>query len=78
LHIAFDSATLGSFEDVIVLHAFGSNASGFDAALADTRLVLRGNVITVAVPEPGTYLMMMGGLLLLVIVRRGKRNRPVP
>jgi hypothetical protein len=74
LHIDFDSATLGSFEDVIVLHAFGSNASGFDAALADTRLVLRGNVIAVAVPEPSTYLMMMGGLLLLVLVRRGKRS----
>ena len=75
LRIVCDSAALGRFEDIIVLHAFGSNASGFDAALADTTLVLRGDVLAVAVPEPGTYLMMLGGLLLLVWVRRRERGR---
>jgi hypothetical protein len=68
--ITFDSATLGTFEDIIVLHSFGSNASGFDAALADTTLVLRGDVLTAAIPEPGTYMLMIGGLLLVFVHRR--------
>jgi len=73
--ITLDSATLGAFEDIIVLHAFGSNASGFDAALTDTTLVLRGNVqAVVAVPEPGTYLLMLGGLVLVLLRRERGRT----
>ncbi|MGK2901034.1 MAG: beta strand repeat-containing protein [Burkholderiaceae bacterium] len=70
LSISLDSATPGRFEDTIVLHAFGSNASGFEGALADTTLVLRGDVFAAAVPEPGTYVLMVGGLTLLLVVRR--------
>ncbi len=69
LSISLDSATSGRFEDTIVLHAFGSNASGFKEALADTTLVLRGDVFAAAVPEPGTYVLMVGGLTLLLVVR---------
>ncbi len=68
--ITFDSATLGAFENIIVLHSFGSNASGFDGALTDTTLVLRGDVLAVAVPEPGTYLLMLGGVVLLLVRKR--------
>ena len=74
--ITFDSATLGVFEGSVVLHSFGSNASGFDAALTDTTLVLRGDVLAVAVPEPGTYLLMLGGLLL--VLARRERGRTAP
>ena len=73
--ITFDSAVAGSFSDTITLHAFGSNASGYDAALSDTTLILRGDVLTTApVPEPETYALMLSGLLLLGGVARRRRK----
>jgi hypothetical protein len=76
LGITLDSASLGHFEDTIVLHSFGSNASGFDGALPDAFLVLRGDVVGVAaVPEPSTYLLLLVGLLLVFHVRRRGRDR---
>ena len=73
--ITFDSAVAGSFSDTITLHASGSNASGYDAALGDTTLVLRGDVVATApVPEPETYALMLGGLLLLGGVARARRK----
>ena len=65
LSIAFLTSTGGYFESSLVLHASGSNASGYVGQLQDTTLVLRGNVIT-AVPEPGTYVLMFAGLLVVV------------
>ncbi|HTP73395.1 MAG TPA: choice-of-anchor D domain-containing protein, partial [Burkholderiaceae bacterium] len=74
--VTLDSANLGTFQDTIVLHSAGSNASGFDGALDDVELVLRGNVVQVgAVPEPGTWLLMMGGLLAAAGVRRRAAGR---
>ena len=73
--ITFDSAVAGSFSDTITLHASGSNASGYDAAVGDTTLVLRGDVVATApVPEPETYSLMLGGLLLLGGVARTRRK----
>jgi hypothetical protein len=75
LSIAFLSGTAGAFESSIVLHARGSNASGYVGQLADTTLVLRGNVIT-TVPEPESYVLVFAGLL--VVVRSiGLRRRVV-
>ncbi|MDH3461003.1 MAG: choice-of-anchor D domain-containing protein, partial [Burkholderiaceae bacterium] len=68
LSISFDSGLIGSVDKVIVLSSAGTNASGFDAALGDIELRLRGTVV--AIPEPGTYLMLIAGLLVLVSVRR--------
>ncbi|MDP1691248.1 MAG: choice-of-anchor D domain-containing protein, partial [Burkholderiaceae bacterium] len=71
LGIAFDSAALGSFSQSITIAGFGSNASGFLGALADTTLVLRGTVATAtAVPEPATYAMIFTGLFALWATRR--------
>ncbi len=76
--ITFDSTVAGSFNDTITMHAFGSNASGYDAALGDTTLVLRGDVVATApVPEPETYVLMLGGLLLLGGVARRRRTAGV-
>ena len=73
--ITFDSAVTGSFLETIVLHAAGSNASGYNAALADTTLVLRGQVGgVVAVPEPATHVMIFAGLLALIGVARARRG----
>ena len=76
LLVSFASGTLGTFDDAIVLHAFGSNASGYNAALFDTTLVLHGSVVGInAVPEPGTNLMIFIGLLGLVGVGRARRAK---
>ena len=78
LLVSFASGTLGSFTDSIVLHAFGSNASGYNAALFDTTLVLQGSVVGInAVPEPGTNLMIFIGLLGLVGMGRARRAKAI-
>ena len=76
LLVSFASGTLGTFDDAVVLHAFGSNASGYNAALFDTTLVLHGSVVGInAIPEPGTNLMIFIGLLGLVGVGRARRAK---
>ncbi|MEO7115322.1 MAG: choice-of-anchor D domain-containing protein, partial [Caldimonas sp.] len=78
--ITFDSAVAGSFTDTIILHAFGNNASGYDAAIGDTTIVLRGDVIgtVAAVPEPETYALMLAGLMMVGGVARARRKRAGP
>lgn len=73
--VAFAGTLLGDFDESIVLHARGSNASGYDAALDDVQLHLVGHVaITNPVPEPETYLMMMAGLVALGAVARRRKT----
>ena len=73
--ITFDSADAGLFSDTITLHASGSNGSGYDAALTDTTLIFRGDVVSTApVPEPETYALLFTGLLLLGGVARSRRQ----
>ncbi len=67
LSVVFASNVQGAFLSSLVLHSKGSNASGFIGQLDDTTLVLRGSVNAVgAVPEPGTYVLMFAGLLVVV------------
>ncbi len=66
--VSFAASTIGDFTQTIVIAANGSNASGFQGALADTTLVLQGSVV--AVPEPATYALMAGGLLAVWLARR--------
>jgi hypothetical protein len=74
--VTLDSANPGTFQDTIVLHSAGSNAGGFDGALDDVDLVLRGKVTQVgAVPEPETWMLMLGGLLAAAGVRRRAADR---
>lgn len=75
LDIGFDSDMIGEFRQTIVISAAGSNASGYFGALGDTTLVLRGSVV--AVPEPQTYALMLGGLLGVWLMRR-RSQRCVP
>jgi hypothetical protein len=76
LSVVFASQTQGAFLSSLVLHSTGSNASGFIGQLDDTTLVLRGNVGVVAVPEPGTYVLMFAGLLVVVGATRSRRRQP--
>jgi hypothetical protein len=70
--IGFSTASAGSFDQVVVLHARSTNGSGPDLALADVTLHLQGSVV--AVPEPGTYALMAGGLLALWLRRARQRG----
>ena len=75
LSVVFASHDQGAFLASLVLHSRGSNASGFIGQLDDTTLVLRGNVGVVAVPEPGTYVLMFAGLLVVVGAVRSRRRQ---
>jgi hypothetical protein len=69
LQFSFGSGTLGSFDSVIVLSSLSTNASDpAGLALGNIELHLQGTVV--AVPEPGTWVLMVGGLLLLARVAR--------
>ena len=68
LNVNFGSGILGSFDKIIALSPVGSNASGYSGALDSVQLHLVGNVV--AVPEPGTYLLMFTGLLGLALAAR--------
>ena len=75
--MSFDADAAGTFLATLVLHATGSNASGFSGRLDDTVLVLRGDVAgtVAAVPEPETYLLMVAGLAAVAGVARRRRQR---
>ena len=74
--MAFDTDAAGTFVATLVLHATGSNASGFSGRLDDTVLVLRGDVAgaVAAVPEPETYVLMLAGLAAVAGVGRRRRH----
>ena len=73
LHVFFAASLNGNFESSIMLHSAGFNTRGFEGALADQTLVLRGSVLA-AVPEPGIYLMMFCGLMLIMVIGRRRAS----
>ena len=76
LSLSFDSMTLGSFSDSIVLHGVGHNASGYSDGIGDITLIVRGAVssATTTVPEPDSLLLFIIGVPVL-LVRRGRKAR---
>ncbi|MFN0126194.1 MAG: beta strand repeat-containing protein [Verrucomicrobiales bacterium] len=53
--------TLGDFEESVTLLGLGQNPSGYNGALADVTITLRGQIV---VPEPGTAALLALGLLV--------------
>jgi len=70
----YDNANFGT-GNAFNRRANVSNASGFVGRLDDTTLVLRGDVATVAVPEPETYLMLVAGLAAVAGVAKRRQRR---
>ena len=65
LVLSLDSSSLGNFSGVILLNARSTNADDpAGRALGPIELHLQGSVV--AVPEPQTWLLMLGGLGLLL------------
>ena len=76
LDVLLDDGSVGDFAATIVLHASGSNASGFVGALPDMTFVIRGDVAAVAaVPEPETYLLLIAGLAAVASVAKRRQRR---
>ena len=70
LTVSFDLGTEGSFSRTVVLNSLSTNGSGPDLALGPISLRLQGTVV--AIPEPGTYLMMAVGVLVMGSIARRK------
>ncbi len=68
LLVSLGDLEVGSFSASIRLASFSVNGSGPDLTLGDVVINLQGQVV--AVPEPSTYALFLGGLALLLVCRR--------
>ena len=73
LSVGLGTASIGSFDRVVTLNAFSTNSSGPDFGLAAVELRLQGNVV--AIPEPSTYALMLGGGLMVLAWARRRQRR---
>ncbi|MBK7424765.1 MAG: S-layer family protein [Propionivibrio sp.] len=75
LSVGFSGTSLGSFDRLIVLNRLSTNSSLTEPErqLLAIELRLQGEVL--AVPEPGTYGMMLTGLLVVVFGARRRTAR---
>ncbi|HEY0776769.1 MAG TPA: choice-of-anchor D domain-containing protein [Gemmatirosa sp.] len=76
LQVSFDGATTGMFSEVITLNGYGTNASGYSAAVAPVTLTLRGTVggSPTVTPEPGTWALVAAGLAGVGVAARRRRR----
>ena len=73
LSVSLSDSTVGLFDRTVSFTSRSVNGFGADLTLATVELRLIGNVA--AIPEPGTYVLMLGGgLMLLAWTRRRQRS----
>jgi hypothetical protein len=68
LLVALETSSLGRIQDRIILHSFGSNASGYREGLGDITLLVSANIIEGgggSVPEPHSLTLTLLALLAL-------------
>jgi hypothetical protein len=70
LFASMNTNALGQYSETIVLNGFSQNTSGYDGSLASVSLTLEGQVV----PEPSTIAYVLGGVALLIAVRRRTRR----
>ena len=75
LLVALETSSLGRIQDRIVLHSFGSNASGYREGLGDITLLVSANSIEGggggSVPEPDSLALALLALLALCYMAGG-------
>jgi hypothetical protein len=69
LDVSFNTSNLGMFTDELTLLAQGYNSSGYSDE-QDLTLIIKANVVTAGVPEPGSLALIGIALVALVTLRR--------
>lgn len=75
--VRLDTATVGSFDELLNFDVESSNASGFDQIIGNVTLELEGDVVSSvpATPEPASIPLIATGLgVLFFVVRRQRRG----
>jgi hypothetical protein len=72
LSVAFGGSTVGSFDRTVSVNLMSTNGSGPDLALSSVQLHLIGSVV--AVPEPGTWALWLGGLGVMGLLARRRAS----
>jgi len=81
LGVMLNTASVGLFSQTVSLGWFGTNASGYVGNTNNLLLTVTGNVTTVvtppvtAVPEPSTFVLMVGGLAFVAWARKRRSAR---
>lgn len=79
LGVLLNTTSVGLFSQTVSLDWFGSNASGYVGNTSTLQLTVTGNVTNVAppttVPEPSTFVLMIGGLAAVAYARKRRTSR---
>ncbi|MBC8087593.1 MAG: choice-of-anchor D domain-containing protein, partial [Phycisphaerae bacterium] len=81
LGVLFNTSSIGFFSQTVSLGWFGSNASGYIGSTSNLQLTVTGNVTSIvtppvtAVPEPSTFVLMIGGLAFVAYARKRRGSR---
>ena len=68
--VGLSLAEAGLFDTSIVFNPLSENASGFSGALPQLTINVAANVVPSAIPEPGTFTLLIGCASIVAVRRR--------